>query len=411
MLKSTLIRSGAVAAIAALALAGCAPSAPAEGESDGPAVITFAASMLGEPARGPKLVAMIDEFNASQDDVVVTPMTVPFSSFSSTMFTQMGGGAGPDLIAFDHPDFFSAVDAGLVLPIDDVVDEDALLPGTKNQIVDGTRYGVSLDIGNYALIYNPTIVSEAPTTFDELLETAKSVTGDGVYGYAFRHTPAEEAGVWYDASNYVYGYGGKWSDDGEPTINSPENVEGITALKEIYDAGVIPQGATAAEYRKMFAEGKIAMMIDNGGVPTVIQGTNAEAPIAAAVAPFPTDVIGQVMAVLSINANTKNEAATKQFLGWLLEETQQTTIQNFLGGSTPATRIERSAEDLETKPYVEIFDQTGDNALSFVPEGLEVYTPQIRNIVVTAILEAFQTDGDVQEALDDAQSQVEGLVG
>jgi multiple sugar transport system substrate-binding protein len=397
--------------VGALALSGCSSSSPEADESEGPVTITFAASILGEPTRGPLLQEMIDDFNASQDGITVEPASVPFSSFGTTIATQLGGGGGPDLIAFDHPNFFAAVDAGHVEPIDDIVDEDALLPGNDNLRIDGVRYGTALDIGNYALIYNPDLVTTVPTTFDELLAEAKAQTTDGVFGYAMRHTQAEEAGVWYDLSGFVYGFGGNWSDeDGTPTINSDENVEGVEAYKEMYDAGVIPQGTDAATYRKMFAEGKIAMMVDNGGIPTVIQGTNPDAKIAAAAAPLPSGETGQVMAVLGVNANGEHIAQTKEFFAWLLAPEQQARIQGFLGGSTAATKVERTAEELEQRPYVEVFDEAGENARSFVPDGLGVQTPQIRTIVVTAVLEALQNGGDIREALDRAQADVEGLL-
>lgn len=405
---------GATAAVlvGASAFAGCATSSPeSDDRSDGPVKITFAASILGEPTRGPLLQAMLDDFNASQDAIVVEPASIPFSSFGTTIATQLGSGEGPDLIAFDHPNFFAAVDAGHVEPIDDIVDEDALLPGNDNLKIDGTRYGTALDIGNYALLYNPDLVTNVPTTFEELLAEAKTQTKDGVFGYAMRHTQAEEAGVWYDLSGFVYGFGGSWSDkDGKPTINSDENIEGVEAYKEIYDAGVIPQGTDAATYRKMFAEGKVAMLIDNGGLPTVLAGTNPDARFMAAPAPLPSGKTGQVMAVLGVNANGEHVEQTKEFYSWLLAPEQQERIQGFLGGSTVATEVDRTPEEIAEHPYVEVFDEAGKNAQSYVPEGLEVQTPQVRTIVVTAVLDALQTGGDIREALDRAQADVEGLL-
>ncbi len=406
----------ATLAVGALVLSACANGDNGNGNAEEPqggeaVTITFAASILGEPTRGPLLQEMIDDFNASQEGITVEPASIPFSSFGTTIATQLGGGGGPDLIAFDHPNFFAAVDAGHVEPIDDIVDEDALLPGNDDLKIDGTRYGTALDIGNYALIYNPELVTNVPTTFEELVAEAKAQTNGDVFGYALRHTQAEEAGVWYDLSGFVYGFGGAWSDtDGTPTINSDENVRGVEAYKEIYEAGVIPQGTDAATYRKMFAEGKIAMMVDNGGIPTVVKGTNPDASLSAAASPLPSGTTGQVMAVLGANANSKNIAATKEFFGWLLAPEQQARIQAFLGGSTAATKVERTAEELENAPFIAVFDEAGENARTFVPTGLGVVTPQIRTIVVTAVLEALQTGGDIREALDRAQADVEGLL-
>ena len=406
----------ATLAAGALALSACAGGDNGNGGTDDPqgggtVTITWAASILGEPSRGPLLQAMIDDYNASQDRIRVEPASIPFSSFGSTIATQLGGGGGPDLIAFDHPNFFASVDAGHVEPIDDIVDESTLLPGNDDLRIDGTRYGTALDIGNYALIYNPDLVTTVPTTFEELVAEAKALTGDGIFGYAMRHTQAEEAGVWYDLSGFIYGFGGEWSDsDGNPTINSDENVRGVEAYKEIYDAGVIPQGTDAATYRKMFAEGTVAFMIDNGGLPTALEGTNPNVALDAAPSPLPSGVTGQVMAVLGVNANGRHIAETKEFFSWLLAPEQQARIQAFLGGSTVATIVERTQAELEQRPYVAVFDEAGENAKTYVPTGLGVITPQIRTIVVTAVLEALQTGGDIREALDRAQVDVEGLL-
>lgn len=375
-----------------------------------PVEISFAASMLGEPLRGPLLVALVEEFNASQSEVHVAPVTTPFSSFGTTMFTQMGGGGGPDIIAFDQPNIFAAADAGLLVPLDDVTSTIELLPGNDSLVVDGTRYGVALDISNYALIYNPNLVTNVPTTFDQLVAEAQAQTKGDVFGFAFRHTQAEEAGMWYDLSNYVYGNGGHWAVDGVPTINSPETVAGVTAYKALFDANVIPKGTDAATYRRMFAEGKIAMMIDNGGIPTVLKGTNPDAAIAAAPAPLPTRAIGQVMAALAINGNSAHPDAAKAFLAWFLSPEAQAKVQGFLGGSTAATPVPRTAEELAKAPYIEVFDSLGDVALPFMPQGLEIETPQIRNIVVEAVLRALAGQTDVQTALDEAQAQVEALI-
>ncbi|MDS1138096.1 extracellular solute-binding protein [Nitratireductor indicus] len=397
-------RRNLLAGVAALALLGSVAAAAAE-----PAEISFAASMLGEPLRGPLLTALVEEFNQSQDAVHVTPVTTPFSSFGTTMFTQMGGGGGPDVIAFDQPNIYAAAEAGLLVSLDEVVDGVTLLPGNNSLIVDGVQYGVALDISNYALIYNPKLVTKVPTTFDELVAEAKAQTKDGVYGFAFRHTQAEEAGVWYDLSNYVYGNGGHWAVDGNPTINSAETIAGVTAYKTLYDANVIPKGADAATYRRMFAEGKIAMMIDNGGIPTVLKGTNPDAAIAAAPAPLPTKAIGQVMAALAINGNSKSPDAAKAFMKWFLTLETQAKVQGFLGGSTAATPIARTKEELEKAPYIEVFDSLGDVALPFMPQGLEAETPQVRNIVVEAVMRVLAGQTDVAAAMNEAQSQVEAL--
>jgi multiple sugar transport system substrate-binding protein len=400
-----------ICAVTTLALlAGCGGSAGSD--SDGPKTITFAASMLGEPTRGPQLTALLEKFNASQDDYVIEPVSIPFASFGTTIFTQLGQGKGPDVIAFDQMNIYEAADAKLIRPLDDVVKGIDLTAASESLVMDDHQWGVPLDVSNYALIYNPDLVKKPPTTFEEFKQVAREQTTAGRYGFAFRTTQAEEAGVWYDLSNFVYGAGGAWSDDaGNPTINSPQTVAGVKAFADVYQAGVIPKGSTAADYRRMFATGKVAMMIDNGGIPTVLRGTNPDIPIAAAPAPFPTQSIGQVMAAIGINANTRNAEAAEAFVRWFLGKEAQTTVQGFLGGSLVATPVERTTEELTKSPFVEVFDAQSDHARSFIPTGLEVETPRIRSAVVQAVLNALQSGGDIQQALDGAQDKAKQLAG
>src|SRR5947208_10367189 len=105
--------------------------------------ISFGAVTFTEAGRGDRLRAWVEKFNKSQDRIEVQTLGLPFASFANTMFTQMGGGAGPDLVRFDQIDYYAAVAAKRVLPLDDIDDKDHHFIATdKYMKVDGKRYGV-----------------------------------------------------------------------------------------------------------------------------------------------------------------------------------------------------------------------------------------------------------------------------
>src|SRR5436190_981264 len=91
----------------------------AQEKQQGKTTITFAGVTFSEAGRGDKLKAWVEKFNKSQDKIEVQPIGLPFAVFANTMFTQMGGGGGPDLVRFDTIDFYVAVPAGRILPFDD----------------------------------------------------------------------------------------------------------------------------------------------------------------------------------------------------------------------------------------------------------------------------------------------------
>jgi multiple sugar transport system substrate-binding protein len=373
-------------------------------------VITFAAVTFSEAGRGDRLKAWVDKFNKSQNAIEVQPVALPFSSFAKTIFTQMGGGEGPDLVRFDQIDFYAAVAANRILQLDEIInDKDYKFTAPDRYLkVGGKRFGTPFEISNYVLLYNPTLLKDrkAPTSFDEFIAFAKAATGNGVYGYAYRATMAEGPGFWQDLCNYVYGFGGRWSDEqGNLTLNSPKVIEGVTAYKKIYDAGVIPKGTDAATYRRMFWEGKLAMEIDNGGVAGIFNQQAPDLPLAAAPSPFPTRAQGLVLAPLTVNSNTKHKAAAFTFYKWVLQPENQKQLQDLLGASNVATIVERSPEDLAKKPWLKVYDGQTPNSVPQLVQGFELKTPEIQQIVLEHVLKVLQGGADAKKTMDDAQQQ------
>lgn len=407
----------AALAISGLTLAACSTGGDS-GEADGgaiePATITFAASTFGDPGLGPRLQALVDEYNASQDVVTIEPAAVPFPTFGQTVLTQMGGGEGPDLVRFDMPEFTSAADAGLLEPLDDKIDADelGLQEGPdKYMFVNDERYGVIFDTSNYVMYYNTDLIPEPPTTFDEFMEVAKATTQGDVYGLAFRQTQAEENGVWQDIFNYVYGFGGEWSDGEKLTLNKAENVEGLEAYQSLYDANVIPKGADAATFRKMFAQNKVGMELNNGGYLVATRGTNPDLNFSVAPIPFPVRAQGAIMAPIVINANSEHKDAAMDFINWVLEEENQTALQEALGASSVATKTTRSDEQLAETPFLPVYDELTNSSSPQIVVGFGPQTADIRKIVVTEVIAALQGQQTMEQALDNAQEKAEEIVG
>jgi multiple sugar transport system substrate-binding protein len=276
---------------------------------------------------------------------------------------------------------------------------------------DGTRHGIIFEASNYAMFYNADLIKTPPKTYDEFMATAKSLTKDGTFGLAFRQTEAEEAGVWQDIFNYVYGFGGAWSDGTKLTINSPQNLAGLQAYKDLYDANVIPRGADAATFRRMFAEGKVAMELNNGGYVSATRGQNAKLNFTVAPIPFPTRTQGAILAPIVINEASKKKEAAATFIRWVLEPANQVKLQEILGASSVATTTERSAASLEQTPFLTVFDGLTDSSLPQIVLGFEAKTPDIRKVVVQNVISALQGKSDLKAALDKAQQQASELVG
>lgn len=402
------LRRKFLAGIAAgVALAPWLIASDARAQAAAKTTITFAGVTFSEAGRGDKLRAWVDKFNKSQDKIEVQSVGLPFATFANTMFTQMGGGGGPDLIRFDTIDFYAAVPAGRLLPFDDYIKDADYKFSAPNYYLksNGKRYGMAFEISNYVMMYNPALLKDGkvPATFDELLAVTKAATGNGIFGYAYRATMAERNGFWQDLCNFVFGFGGRWGDGTNLTLNSPKVVEGIAAYKRMYESGAIPKGADAATYRRMFWESKVAIEVDNGGVAGIFNQQAPNLAFMAAPSPFPTRAQGLILAPLTVNANTKNKDAAFTFIKWALQPDNQKELQDLLGASSVATAVPRSAEDLAKKPWLKVYDDQTANAVPQLVQGFEVRTPELQQIIIEQVLKVLQGGMDPQKAMDEAQ--------
>ncbi len=373
-------------------------------------VLSFAAVTFSESGRGEKLRAWVDVFNKSQDRYEVQPLALPFSTFANTIFTQMGGGGGPDIVRFDHIDYHAAIPAERILPLDDLIDTSALkLTATDAYMkVGGKRYGFTFESSNYMLLSNAALLpsGKPPTDFDGFLAAAKAATGNGNYGYAYRATMAERSGFWQDFCNFVFGFGGRFSDDkGQLTLTAPGVIAGLTAYKAMYESGAIPKGADAATYRRMFWEGKLAMEVDNGGVAGIFYSQAPTMKLLASPGPFPTRNLGLIMAPVTINANTKSKAGAAAFLNWALKPAVQGDLQQLLGASNVATVVERPAADLTARPWLVDYDAQTPYSVPQLITGLETKTPELQQIILENVLKVLQAGTDPKQAMDAAQKQ------
>lgn len=374
--------------------------------------ITFAAAVFAEAGRGDRVRAWIEKFNNAQQEVQVDPVAIPFSSLANTVFTQMGGGGGPDLVRFDQTDFFAAIPSGRLLPLDGLIKEANFnfLAPDRFMKVDGKRYGLLFDTTGYALLYNSKLVSTPPSDFETFLKVAKEQTKEGNFGYAYRATMAERAGFWQDVTNFVYGFGGRWSNGADKlTLNSPQVVAGISAYKKIYDSEVIPKGADAATYRRMFWEGKIAMNVDNGGVAAIFHQNAPDLPFKVAPSPFPDQAQGLIMTALVVNANSKHPEAAAKFINWAYAPENQSGLLEAMGTNV-GTKVELTSEQLSARPWLPAYAKAMDNALPQVVIGFEGKTPEIQQIVLEHVLQVLQGGIEPQKAMDQAQALAERRV-
>lgn len=359
--------------------------------------IEFASWQLVEKGRAEKFNALLDKFAREHPKIAVEKVAIPYPVFEQTVFTQAGQGGGPDVFFVADEALPKAIGAGFAAPLGELLNLPSLglSPMNATGVTDGKQYALVWEAITYNLIYNKELLASAgakvPSTYDEFLDAAKRLKAQGVFAYAFRSAPAEAAGMWYDASGWVYGLGGRWSKAGKPQFDSEPVVKAVTRLAEVYKAGYVPRGVDAATYRRMFWEGKIGMMIDNLAVPTIVIGGNPSMrdKIGVAPVPFESHEHTAITSFIVINSNSKHKQEAAELVRYLYSKEGQAAVADMLGGaSVVGTDLAPPADALAGAPpwLAEAKKaEAAQTVVSPVPEGLAVKTTELKTVLSDAL--------------------------
>ncbi|MFF4901060.1 extracellular solute-binding protein [Streptomyces sp. NPDC001068] len=218
-------------------------------------------------------------YEAQHADVKVDVTVYSWNDVDRKVKDMVAAGKAPDLAQIgSYADYAAAgklYEAGDLLSIPVQADFPSQLAeaGQWNH----AQYGIPFAGSTRVLFYNKTLFSKAgittpPTTWDELAADAKALDSDGVkYPYALP-LGAEEAQA--ETMQWLLSGGGGYTDDiGTYTIDSPQNVDTLTWLKdELVDKGLTgptaPGRLNRAAAFAAFADGQVGML---NGHPTLIK--------------------------------------------------------------------------------------------------------------------------------------------
>lgn len=402
-----------------MALAACSSDATGGATGDagkGPVTITFSSWHFAEPGRGPALQKILDQYNASQTEVKVNPVSIPYPTYASTVLTQLGAGAGADVINIENAPWAAAEAKNLFSDITGKIDEpkEGFVAADKNAMRDGKRFGAVYETNNYALIINKDLLDKAglqpPTNYAEFIKAAAAMTDKATkqYGFAFRNTMSQQSGWWADLSNYVYGNGGRWTNEqGTPTIDSPEVIEAVKQYKEIFE-NYVPQGADAATYRRMFWEGKVGMEIDNMSLPSIFLKENPKMNLTIVPNPFPQPENSAQLEFMSVPKSSKNQAAAVKFINYLLKPATQKELSLAMSYQGVATPIDWGQTDIP--PWIKTYSEVAKSGVLQEPQGAETQTAAISTAVLTEVDKVLRQKKDPVAAMADAQKVVVALL-
>ncbi|MCZ8519827.1 MULTISPECIES: extracellular solute-binding protein [Paenibacillus] len=252
------------------------PAMPAPQETK-PSLIQFVAAEYSSASK-PLLENLVREFELKNPSIDVELQVVNWDILDGVYTTMISGGQPPDLLSTNIYAHFA--ESGRLHNLNDI-----LSPELKGKFYDhfmeiDRRHGVQYAIPYVAsvrnLYYNKELFEQAgiaapPATWSDLQLAARKIKSAGrAYGFGVDLTDNE---IQAYLSYFFNGAGGGWMRDGQWTINSPENVEGLAFLKELYDQGLTdpePAVTTRDEKQRILGDGRLGMMISGNYFSSVV---------------------------------------------------------------------------------------------------------------------------------------------
>ena len=415
-----------VAAVAIVGLAGCSASGV---ETESAIGLPGATDISGEvtfwhaySADSPEVETINDfvipVFEAQYPDVTINSVAVPYDELRQKLITAVAGDQLPDLVRADIGWVPELANLGVLVALDkDMPDFDELasqtFPGTlaTNKWQD-SYYGLPLDTNTRVMLYNKDVLEAAgvgaPTTVDELKQIAPALKQAGSFAFA-----DNGAGGW-NTLPWIWSAGGDLTDEAVTTasgyINSPESVDGIQTLVDLYQndqlPGIILGDSGGLATSDGLAGGEYATILDGPWMYPIFASQFPDFELSAAQVPAGAggsiSVVGGENIVLT--KSSSNKAAAAEFLRHLLSEEVQLEMAKV--GQMPV--LSSLSDDLVGinayyAPFVE-------QLKTAKPRPVTPAWAEIDSILQDEVRAAIRGEKTVQEALDSVAVQADALL-
>lgn len=352
---------------------------------------------------------MIATYNESQDAYNVTAKYVPFADFKKQLSIGASASELPDLVILDSPDHASYASMGIFADLTGKFDVSSYYEGpVASATLDDTLYGVPFGCNCLSLYYNEDMfeaagITEVPTTWDELKETAQKLTTDSVTGLAFCSVQNEEGT--FNFTPWLWSTGASSYD-----IDSEGGIRALTFAQDLIESGVMSKECinwTQGDVMNQFISGNVAMMI-NG--PWQIPTMREEAPdLNYDVTLIPMDseyasvIGGENYAVIAGG----NEDGALDFLSYATQEEQVIFMMTQMGYISADKEIAANQfTDENDAIYKKFVDQMEyAQARGPLPEW-----PEVSDAISLAFNEVMTGTATPEDAAAEAQATIDGIV-
>lgn len=283
------------------------------------------------------------EFERRNQGVRVQDIPTAFDQTLNQITVSVTGGNAPDMVVV-NPIWMPQLHAiGALEALEPHVPaaELAQIPQRVRDdvTIEGAVRGLPNNPGPIMLVHNRTLLREAgldpdvpPRNWAELTAAITRITalpareGGKVYGIALRTERQPIAAQW--TIPVIWGHGGEVANAaGELTLNTPQAAAAFAWYRQIVAAGASPEGATVADTRNLFAQGRAGFILEGPWIKGLVDALSSRRLRVAAdgdvwVAPMPADPAGRTRqfgnhGTVAMTRQARNKELTARFLRFM----------------------------------------------------------------------------------------------
>ncbi len=187
-----ILAAGSIAAVAALALAGCSgtPDSAEGADPDAPITLTLSGWSIDTT---PEFQTLADAFTKEHPNVTIELKEYDAAEYNTLVTADLAAGSGPDIITQKEVKYVTTFqEGGQLLDVSDVKLPDGI-SGAESYEVDGAAYAVPYRQDSWVLFYDKDLFDAAGVehpdgswTWDDYADAAEALTADPVKG-AYLH--------------------------------------------------------------------------------------------------------------------------------------------------------------------------------------------------------------------------------
>ncbi len=368
---------------------------------DGPALVVWADS-----ARIEVINDLAPQFS---EELGIDIVGIERSETRSDFAIAAPAGEGPDIIIGAHDWIGELSENGLLAEIDLGSVEDQFLAAAVEAFqYDGAQYGMPYATENVAFVYNPELVTEVPTTWEEVRDLATQLEDEGTVEQGFiimEGDPYHFYPIQTAFGGYVFGRNDQGYNPEDVGIDSEGSLAAAGWLASMVEEGHIQSNIDGDIMMAQFEGGNAAMMIT--GPWNLARLRESGVPYEIAPIPGQTEEAQPFLGVqgFMVSAFSEEPLVAEAFLTEFMASEE--AMQAFFDAD-PRPSAYLPVRDAIEDPDIEGFAQAGanGNAMPAIPEMNSVWDSW-----GNALTLVFQQGEGPDEAFQTAAEQIRTAIG